>query len=275
METNEAYLELINDVVHKGELVNCRGYDTVELLNQCISIDMKKPLINLTTRKLGYKFACAEAAWVISGDNRVISLEPYSKIIKNFSDDGVFFFGAYGPKVIDQLEYIGRCFKNDLYTRQAVINIWREKPPVSKDIPCTLNLQFIIRNNELHIITNMRSSDLWLGVPYDLFTFSMIGSYVALYLKQLLKINIQLGTLFLNAVSRHYYKDAFGYTEEHVLELLNEKEHQIDFNYKPLNLDEFDSPLFLKMHLQYLAEEKKGFEDIYFLKELENWWSEK
>lgn len=278
--TNEAYLELISDIVHEGSLAVCRGHETVEVLNHKTVIDMNYPLVTLTKRRLGYRFACAEAAWTICGENKVSLLEPYSKQIKNFSDDGIFFFGAYGPKIVDQLEYIGRCFKNDLYSRQAVINIWREKPPVSKDIPCTLNMQFIIRknsgdNNILHTIVNMRSSDLWLGVPYDWFNFSMISTYVALYLRKILNVEIYLGELTINAGSRHYYKNSFGYNEEQLLNLLNDKDYDEDFQYRPIWISEFKEPFFLYEQLLSLAEKKVGYEQMSFLEELEIFWRNK
>ena len=57
-----------------------------------------------------------------------------------------------------------------------IINIWRENPRSSKDIPCTLSLQFFLREASdqlwLHTIATMRSNDAWLGVPYDTFNFN-------------------------------------------------------------------------------------------------------
>lgn len=282
MQVNQDYLDLVAEIIDFGHDVICRGYRTREIMNQSTVINMNQPLITLTGRKLGYKFACAEAGWILEGDNRVLSIEPYSKIIKNFSDDGCFFFGAYGPKIIDQLEYIGRTFKADLMSRQAVINIWREKPPVSKDIPCTLNVQFLIRPDKEHncfrlfTTVNMRSSDIWLGIPYDWFTFSMVSAYVALYLRKILDMkNLYLGTLTNVSGSRHLYEDAFGYTAEHLVELINAKEMILDFTYNPLNLDEFKDEDELIMHLYTLARNKKCYNGITFLRELETWWSKK
>jgi thymidylate synthase len=43
-----------------------------------------------------------------------------------------------------------------------------------KDIPCTLSVQFVLRQERLYAITTMRSNDLWLGFPYDVFCFSTL-----------------------------------------------------------------------------------------------------
>ena len=261
MNTNNAWINMCLDILNDGADVTCRGYNIKEILGYRASIPMSKPIVNLTQRKIGYRFMLAEAAWVLSGDNRVLTLKPYSKMVEKFSDDGLSFFGAYGPPVRDQIEYICRAMKKDLYTRQAVISIWRPKPPESKDIPCTLSLQFMVRDydglNILHCFANLRSSDAWLGVPYDWFTFSMISAYIAIYLKNVLEENIFLGNLFFYAASEHLYKDAFGYNIKKVSDMLTEN-NDIDFNYKEIGLYKFDKPDELMWHLKSMAENTIG-----------------
>jgi len=274
LQINEKYYDLVSFIYTYGKWETCRKYTTKELLVNSSVIPMNSPLVTLTKRNLGYRFALAEAAWVLSGDNKLETILPYSKMINNFSDDGHTFFGAYGPPIVDQLEYIGRAFKKDLFTRQAVLTIWRKKPPNSADIPCTISVQFIIRSNNdeltLHLIDSMRSSDAWLGVPYDWFTFSMLGAYVAIYLENILKINIKLGNLYMIAGSQHLYKNGFGYsdlTTEHFLESPSEE----SFTYKPINLGEFKKPTDLTNHLWNLA---RGGSNIYsnWLAELLTYW---
>jgi thymidylate synthase len=230
---------------------------------------------------MGYKFAIAEAIHIISGSNRVDNLSPYSKMIEKFSDDRVHFFGAYGPKIIDQIEYIGRCFSSDVYSRQAVINIWREKPPVSKDIPCTLSLQFLIRQGytgyKLDTIDTMRSSDVWLGVPYDWFSLSMVSAYIALYLRNLVPDlkHLKLGTFYLNAGSQHIYTDNKFYDIEKVKELCSKPAGNCDFDYEPLNLDDFKDEKALVRHLQLLLNGDYGNLTADFLTELEQFYADK
>ena len=68
----------------------------------------------------------------------------------------------------------------------------------------------MIRNNRLHCFDTMRSSDIWLGWPYDVFNMSMISRYVLLYLKSIDEIaidhDIELGNLYLTAGSLHLYE---------------------------------------------------------------------
>jgi thymidylate synthase len=125
--------------------------------------------------------------------------------MKKFSDDGRVLYGAYGPRIHEQLGYVLRVLANDPTSRQAVMTIWRNNPPASKDIPCTLSVQFLIRNNKLYCFDTMRSSDLWLGWPYDVFSFSMLSLYIVLLLREGRGMKLKLGELWITAGSQHIY----------------------------------------------------------------------
>lgn len=236
------WLRLLSLVIEFGDKVAPRGQETHEILGLQSRIDMRYPILQVNSRKLGRKFQAAEAAWILDGDNRVASIEPYSKEIAKFSDDGKFYFGAYGPKIREQLPYIIKMLREDPSTRQAVINIWRESPMQSKDIPCTLSVQFLIRDSKLHCINTMRSSDLWLGWPYDVFNFSMLSAYIILTLRDIGSWELGLGELILTAGSGHLYErnyeDALGIITEwdpsnppkefEPLELFDNADHMVD-----------------------------------------------
>lgn len=206
--TSILWLQLLN-MIMQCPTVSPRGIETKEQLCVSTKINMNEPMVNIASRKIGKKFRYAEAAWILSGDNKVSTIAPYSKIISKFSDDGVRFFGAYGVKVVDQLPYIIKTLSEDPSSRQAVLNIWRENPMKTNDVPCTLSLQFLIRNGELNCIATMRSSDAWLGWVYDIYNFSMVSLYVMLQLKSQHKFKYNLGHLYLTVGSQHLYKKQF------------------------------------------------------------------
>ena len=205
LSINEQWIAMCRDIVEHGVDVFPRGEPIKELRCYQSTIDMASPILSIKERNLGYKFMAAEAAWILSGDNRTSTITPYSREIGGFSDDGITYHGAYGPKIRDQLHYVVDCLGKDPDTRQAVINIWRENPPVTKDVPCTLSLQWVIREDTIHCIDTMRSSDIWLGWPYDVFNMSMITRYILLYLRQVHSRTYKLGTLRLTAGSQHLY----------------------------------------------------------------------
>lgn len=201
--TNSEYRRLLKIAIN-GIKSAPRGLEVSEVLAYQSVIDMSVPCVTIPSRKMSEKFRFAEAAWILSGDNRVSSILPFNKNIGYFSDDGLRYFGAYGPKIVDQLPYVVSKLRDDPDSRQAVINIWRESPGATRDVPCTLSLQFVIRPpGVVHCIATMRSSDAWLGWPYDVFNFSCVAATVALSMPEK---RLRLGNLFLTAGSQHIYK---------------------------------------------------------------------
>ena len=209
LSTNSQWLQTIETCLTQGTIASPRGKRIKELIGYQTSIPMEWPVLTVKERKLGYKFMAAEAAWILSGDNRVNSIAPYSKAISNFSDDGYFFNGAYGPMIRDQMHSVIAALNDDPDTRQAVLTIWRPNSAKSKDIPCTVSVQFLIRDGLLHVVDTMRSSDLWLGWPYDVFNFSMLARYVICHLKH----KPELGSLILQAGSMHLYEEQWTLAE--------------------------------------------------------------
>lgn len=208
-ETNLVWQKKVEECLdHSDYISKPRGMEVREVVSGHYEVPMPAYL-DLTSRKINVPFMFAEAAWIISGSNRLADITPYMKQYAAFSDDGVFLRGAYGPKVVDQLGYVVDAIEKDNDTRQAVINIWRERPGVSKDIPCTISMQFLLREGVLSMVTTMRSQDIVLGFTYDVFTFSMVAKAVQLLLKER-GVEAELGTLFLNAGSMHIYERHYG-----------------------------------------------------------------
>lgn len=215
---NFEWLSELSWAFNKGNDVTPRGQLTKEVLQQTSIVNMRRPVITLPERKLSTKFLGGEAYWILSGDNRVETIAPYNKNIVNYSDDGVTFFGAYGPRILSQLDYVIDKLKSDADTRQAVLTIWRENPPETKDVPCTVAVHFMIRDHKLNCHVYMRSNDLWLGFPYDVFNFSMLSHLVCCKLNAFVVENggviIEPGMLYHTASSRHIYEQHFEQVEQ-------------------------------------------------------------
>ena len=208
LDFNRVWLDAIEDILTCGDEVAPRGQPTKEILQRTIQVGMRRPVLTIPQRRLSYQFMAAEAHWILTGDNRVSTIAPYNKNISQFSDDGETFFGAYGPKIVAQMDYVIAKLMEDPDTRQAGLTIWRECPPSTKDVPCTVAVFFNIRNEKLNCHVFMRSSDVWLGVPYDVFNFSMLSHMVCTFLNKGRR-NIEPGTLHLTAASSHLYQRNF------------------------------------------------------------------
>jgi thymidylate synthase len=259
-DANSAWLRLLAKLLDSGDLVAPRGVPCLELLAHTTEVDMLRPVVTVADRKLGRRFLCAEAWWILSGRNDVASIAPYSKTIANFSDDGRRFDGAYGVKVVEQLRYACDCLVADNDTRQAVISVWRENPRPSKDVPCTLSYQFLIRRSDdgsrrrMHCVATMRSSDAWLGIVYDWFNISMLSAYILLTIRQRCRDlnDVGLGSLRLTAGSQHLYES----NKDQAWAVLKNQPMTRADKYSPLDVDEFRSPDNLLLHLEGLKDKK-------------------
>ena len=199
---NLSYQNHLKSIITDGKVVGPRNMETLEVLGLQFKYSASYPVITIPERNPGYKAMLAEAFWILSGSNRLDEIQPWMNM-KEYSNDGIHLDGAYGPAFIDQVTYVTRTLKEDRHSRRAVMSIWRDRPFDSRDIPCTLTLQFLIRGRMLHTIVNMRSSDAWLGIPYDCFTFAMMARYIATTLST--TYDLDSGDVILNIASSHIY----------------------------------------------------------------------
>lgn len=171
VSNNERYVRLLSNIIHVGSNECSRSLRYKEIPNHTVSFDMREPFINNLDRKANLDFAVAEAYWILTGGNHI-----FHKNYAPYSDNGVTLAGAYGPKIVSQIEYVINTLRKDPGSRQAVMTIWERNPQPSKDIPCTIGLQFRINESgRFNTTVFMRSSDAWLGIPYDLFSFCMLS----------------------------------------------------------------------------------------------------
>lgn len=250
MNINKQWLLTLQDLINSQLLTHPRGLTIHEKLNYHTTVDMKYPILTIPQRKLGFKFMIREAWWIMDGRNTVDTITNFSKAISTFSNDGFNFDGAYGPRVVDQLRYIVDMLENDRDTRQAVLTIWRPNPRDSKDIPCTVAIQWVIRENKIYCIDTMRSSDIWLGWPYDIFNFTMLTGYILLLLRERGIKDLQLGTISINAGSQHLYTNNY-YPAIDILHNIEYKDKESKIEFDPYK---FKGPIEFKNYLKLLSE---------------------
>lgn len=105
--------------------------------------------------------------------------------LKFYRDPDGTFHGAYGNRIGRQLDDVVHKLRDDPLTRQAVITLWNpdlDNEPGHLDYPCTLAIGFSLHgfaNDRLHMHVQMRSNDVWLGLPYDMFQFGQLQYTIA------------------------------------------------------------------------------------------------
>jgi thymidylate synthase len=202
------YLEILQrfwEPKGRYDIVAPRGLRTREVRD--VSIRLEEPSKALAVgmgRKLSTRIAAAEAIQLIGGFQDPALLPPS---FDPFKDGGVFH-GSYGSRTRMQVQpAISRLYK-DNDSRRALVTIWDPMHDMfiedSRDYPCTISLQFLIRNDELELHTHMRSNDVWRGLPYDIFQFTQLQLMVAAFM------GIPAGPYHHHAVSLHLYETDLG-----------------------------------------------------------------
>lgn len=167
--------------------------------------DPTRNIVTSKIRNMPMRYAVGELAWYLSGSNKVRDIAQYAKKWAEISDDGETNNSAYGYRIFykfgfDQWEFVKELIKRDPNTRQAVIHIKDASIAPTKDTPCTVYLQFFLRDNKLNLSVHMRSNDIWMGVPYDMFSFCF------LQVKMAMELGVEVGTYTHYAGSLHMYK---------------------------------------------------------------------
>lgn len=177
-----------------------------EVLNAVTVIkDPTRGIVQSSIRKMPMRYAVGELMWYLSGNPELSAIQNYTKAWDRMSDDGVRVNSNYGWCIkhkyeFDQWEYVKQLFWDDINTRQAVLHIKTADNRPSKDVNCTVCVQFLIRDGKLHATTYMRSNDIWMGFPYDVFSFT------ALQCKMAMELGVGIGTYTHIAGSLHLYE---------------------------------------------------------------------
>jgi len=200
---SDIYPALLEHALENGEEVSPRGQSTLEVCPLVFELlDPTKCLVLQRARRLNYAFAIAERLALLGGSNDPDMLSFYVPRIREFVNcETGCFDGAYGPRVRPQLDFVYRELIQDPNSRRAVVSIFSpsdQRP--SLDIPCTLTLQFLLRHGKLDLVVNMRSSDLFLGLPYDVSQFAFLQQVVASWLA------VEPGRYIQWAASAHVYQ---------------------------------------------------------------------
>lgn len=205
------YSCLIHNMQYHPVTIKCRGRQMAyEITNAQLQFTVKHGISvysNVETRAFPIKFAVAELLWILAGRNDVESIAKWNKAIVNYSDDMSTMSGAYGHRLSDQIMSCIVKLVNDIYSRQACAVIWRPDDIVvnSKDHPCNVFLQFLVRDNRLHLTVTARSIDFITGLPIDAFHWQALLVLVCNSLR-LTYVGLRYGIVTYNIGSLHVYE---------------------------------------------------------------------
>jgi len=188
---DDALLTLYGELLSRtSNVVASRGTNT-EILGVLIEIDKPRARLSRSQTRGRLFSSLGELLWYLTGDNRLDFIEPYISRYRSESEDGVTVYGGYGPRLFrrrgqDQVRNVISLLDKRPTTRRAVIQLFDGDDIVThhSEVPCTTTLQFFIRDDQVHLVVAMRSNDAFIGLPHDVFCFTMLQEIVARALKR-------------------------------------------------------------------------------------------
>lgn len=198
-----------------------------ELVQTIILTNPRARLIANPARDAQYGFGVGEFFWYWLGKQDLETMLYYNKRMGNFSDNGFTLNSAYGHrtrfqhilyevgKASTQWDAAKKTLIDDPDSRRAILIIGNANDYTigayqpSKDLPCTLSLQFFIRDNKLFLHAHMRSNDAFWGLTYDLFSFTLLQECMMLELQKAGMTDLELGEYIHTAGSMHIYERHF------------------------------------------------------------------
>lgn len=212
------WLDVVTDLMN-ADRHKSRNGDSFEIIGWSGTLlDTQGSFLTVPGRAMSPTYAAAEFLWYLSAEEDVSLIANYAPSYRKYAEEGRWAYGAYGPRiqqvtVIDNgnVTRYNQLLESMLFlqkspeTRQCVVSIWRNSDlqvanrTPKKDMPCTLTWQFIVRNGRLNMVVNMRSNDVWLGMPYDIFVNTCFQRMLAA------ELGLGCGTYTHHVGSMHLY----------------------------------------------------------------------
>lgn len=212
---DKAYIRLCRMFVRQGTWVQGSKGSKLKTLGQvCITITdpTRVGLMNFK-RNLSLRYAAGEVALMLQGSHELNDFAHYSKAWRKLSPDGLTVNSAYGYRMFVEHNGAKWAFaKSQLLksetTKNAVIDMREPRDrddSFRSDYCCTLSLKFSsIGNGKLDLTVVMRSSDVWLGLPYDVCMYAVCLSKMAY------EVNMDVGSLTMILLDSHCYEKNFN-----------------------------------------------------------------
>ncbi len=186
------YLDLLADVLANGaEKSDRTGTGTVSVFGRQMRFDLGDGFPLLTTKKLHLSSIIHELLWFIRGDTNTAYLnEKGVSIWDEWADDNGELGPIYGRQwrswptavggSIDQLAGVIEEIRNNPDSRRLIVSAWNVADLSRMALPpCHLLFQFYTAGGRLSCQLYQRSADMFLGVPFNIASYSLLTMMIA------------------------------------------------------------------------------------------------
>ena len=228
------YLQALDNVLNNGTVRDDRtGTGTIGIFGTQQRYDLSKSFPAVTTKKLAWKSVLSELLWFLEGstdERRLAEILHGTRDINKrtiWTDNANAQGVALGYKNTDTVKELGPIYgkqwrswvgadgeydqlqttinnlKSDPFSRRHIISAWNVAQ--IKDMalpPCHIMMQFYVTpNGKLDLIMYQRSADMFLGVPFNIASYSILLHMVAQV------TNLEVGEFIHNIGDAHIYSN--------------------------------------------------------------------
>lgn len=203
------YLDLLKDILENGnEREDRTGVGTISVFGRQIRFKMSDGFPAVTTKTLFWKAVVSELLWFLEGstsEHRLAELKndgkPYSELTEkerktiwtlNAENQGAslgYKNGELGPVYgkqwrnwlgFDQITTVINQIKNNPTSRRLMVNAWNVSELKTMALPpCHYGFQFYVDGDKLSLMWNQRSTDCFLGLPFNIASYALLLHIVA------------------------------------------------------------------------------------------------
>ncbi len=221
------YLDLLQDILDNGASKGDRtGTGTLSVFGRQYRHNLADGFPLLTTKKLHFKSIVNELIWFLSGDTNTRWLnENGVKIWDEWATEEGDLGPVYGAQwtawptkdgsTVNQIDYVVDCLRNNPNSRRILFHAWNVEylPDESKSPqqnvaegrmalpPCHLLYQFYVADGKLSAQLMIRSSDSFLGLPYNTASLALLTMMLAQ------QCDLGLGEIIVCTGDSHIYSN--------------------------------------------------------------------
>ncbi len=228
------YLDQLRYILEHGtEKQDRTGVGTIACFGFHTRYNVEEGFPAVTTKQLAWKSTVSELLWFISGSDNINDLkqiyrhnklwdgnyQDYLERIGQPENDGSMgrIYGVQwrdwrnGEKRVDQLQEAIHTIRTNPDSRRIIVSAWNAAEVDLQDValpPCHAFFQFFVADGRLSLQMYQRSCDMFLGVPLNIASYSLLLCMVA-------KItDLKPHEFILTMGDAHIYKNHIGQVEE-------------------------------------------------------------
>ncbi len=266
----KTYLQLLQDILDKGSRKEDRtGTGTISLFGYQMRFDLSEGFPCVTTKKLHLRSIIHELLWFLKGDTNIAYLKENGvSIWDEWADENGNLGPVYGAqwrnwiapdgRHIDQMKILLDDLRSRPDSRRHVISAWN--PAVLPDEtrsprdnaraglqalpPCHMMFQFHVANNRLSCHMYQRSADVFLGVPFNIASYSLLTMMVAQVL------DLEAGDFIISLGDAHIYMNHLEQVNTQlsrqtlplpVMQINPDRKNLFEFVYEDFDLQNYQS----------------------------------